>query len=702
MLLDLPLPMLRAEAAELPGMLRGACEVGEQELKFFEAAAQAEGKPKLRKFSGVAYTGGKMLANYGYPVAVELSGLTVASEQIPALKDHDSTQIVGHLSATVSARKITVAGELSGVGDAAKEVEALSANGFPWQMSVGVQPSEVQFVERGQKQTVNGRSVEGPAYVILAGVLREVSFVAIGADPNTSGRVAATLGKESGPVNFEQWLKAKGFGDLTLNAQQRETLKAQYDAEMKAAAPPPSPAPAPAPTPTIPSVQANGAADLAAELANLRAEIRRSQLATERDAVLAQYRAEVPADQFATIQAEAARDNLTREATELRLLRARRPSGPAIHVANSDVTPDLMAAAVCAHGRLPGVERVFSDQQLQAAHTRFRRGISLQEMLLHAAWRNGYSGVNVRGDLSGVLRAAFSSADISGLLANVANKFLYAGYMSVETTWRQISATRPVTDFKQTSSYRMVANAKFEQVGSDGKIKHGSLSDETYNNQAKTYAKLLAISREHWINDDLGALTGLPQELGRGAGLKLNDVFWTAFLANSSFFATENSNYASGADTALSIDALTAAELLFLNQTDPNSNPLGVIPKILLVPNALNVKASQYTRDTEVRDTTASTKYTTSNPHAGKFTPVRSSYLSNTGISGYSTKAWYLLADPLDLPVIEVVFLNGVETPTVESAEANFDTLGVDMRGIFDFGVSKQNYRGGVKMKGEA
>jgi hypothetical protein len=59
-----------------------------------------------------------------------------------------------------------------------------------------------------------------------------------------------------------------------------------------------------------------------------------------------------------------------------------------------------------------------------------------------------------------------------------------------------------------------------------------------------------------------------------------------------------------------------------------------------------------------------------------------------------------LLADPNDIPVIEVAFLNGQEAPTVESADADFGMLGVAFRGFHDFGASLQEYRAGVRSAG--
>jgi hypothetical protein len=41
-----------------------------------------------------------------------------------------------------------------------------------------------------------------------------------------------------------------------------------------------------------------------------------------------------------------------------------------------------------------------------------------------------------------------------------------------------------------------------------------------------------------------------------------------------------------------------------------------------------------------------------------------------------------------------------MDTPTIETAEADFNILGIALRGYFDAGVSLQEYRGGVRMAG--
>ena len=232
-------------------------------------------------------------------------------------------------------------------------------------------------------------------------------------------------------------------------------------------------------------------------------------------------------------------------------------------------------------------------------------------------------------------------------------------------------------------------------------IRRVNVGELAYTNKADTYGLLLSIDRRDIINDDLGAITTVPRKLGRGSGLKINDVFWSIFMNNAAFFSVANKNFLSGADTALSIEGLSKAEVAFLNQVDPDGKPLGAMPAVVLVPTALSAIATVLYKSLEIRSTVEDQTYPVANPHTGKFRVEVSRYLSNQQYTGYSEKAWYLLADPIDLPVIEVAFLNGQEAPTIETADADFNVLGVQMRGYHDFGVNLQEPRGGTKSKGE-
>jgi len=132
----------------------------------------------------------------------------------------------------------------------------------------------------------------------------------------------------------------------------------------------------------------------------------------------------------------------------------------------------------------------------------FHGGIGLQELLLEAAWANGYTGRNFRDSravlrfaFKGDLQAGFSTVDIGGIISNVANKFLLDGFFSVERTWRNICAVRNVSDFKTVTSYRLIGTDQYERVAPGGELKHGTLGQESYTNRADTYGLMLSIDR---------------------------------------------------------------------------------------------------------------------------------------------------------------------------------------------------------------
>jgi len=628
------------------------------ELKIEAAAEGGDGAQRLPRFAMVAYTGGPMqVAGWAYPVVVDLSGLNIPSQNRPIRLGHDALAGVGHTDVIrVEGGRLIAEGVISRDTPMAHEVVASSRNGFPWQASIGASVEEYEDIRKGKKVLVNGRELRGPLSVIRRATLGEISFVDLGADDNTSASITASATNS----NEEEFVMENAM---------EATMESKPD-EVKGD---------------------NPAVDVAAEAARVLA-IR-----------------QVCDGKYPEIESQAIKEHWDIQRTALAILREDRPKAPAVHVNESIAANSRLLEAACMlSARAAGIEKAYDEQTLEAASRRFRGGIGLQELLLEAAWANGYTGRSFR-DSRDVLRfafrsdveAGFSTIDIGGILSNVANKFLLDGFMAVESTWRNICATRSVSDFKTVTSYRLTGTEQYEQVAPGGEIKHGTLGEESYTNKADTYGLMLVIDRRDIVNDDLGAITTVPRKLGRGSGLKINDVFWRTFLDNASFFTSARGNYLTGADTALTIDGLTKAEVAFMDQVDPDGKPVGSMPAIMLVPTALSAVGSQLYKSMELRDTTASTKYPVANPHQGKFRVEVSRYLANALYAGHSDKAWYLLSDPNDLATIEVAFLNGQESPTIETASADFSVLGIQMRGYHDFGVALQEYRGGVKMKGE-
>ena len=623
------------------------------------AAADGQSAP-LPRFKMVAYTGGAMrVAGWRHPVVIDLAGLAVPSQARPIRFGHDPLSGVGHTdSIRVEAGQLVATGVISRDTSAAKEVVASSRNGFPWQASVGASVEEFEFIKDNQKATVNGQELTGPVNVVRKATLGEISFVDLGADGRTSASIAARLHKEPSVMADES-----------------------------------NPTPTPSATPPVTGTEQTPEQIRAAALAET-ARI---------DAIR-----KVCGGKHTSIEAQAIRDGWDATRTELEVLRASRPKIPFVQTPDTSVTTEVLEAACFQSAKLEGIEKVCSEQAMDVAAKRFNGGLGLQELLFEAAIANGYTGRTFR-DSRRVLEAAFgrgieagmTTIDVGGILSNVANKFLLEGFFSVERVWRNICAVRNVNDFKTVTSYRLIGKDQYEEIGAGGEIKHGTLGEETYTNKASTYALMLSIDRRDIINDDLGAITTVPRKLGRGSGLKINDVFWTAFLNNAAFFSAGNKNFVTGADTALGIDGLTKVEQAFMDLVDSDGKPTGVMPSIMLVPTALSAMGTQLYKSVELRDTTANTKFPIANPHQGKFRIEVSRYLANAIYTGNSAKAWYLLADPNDLPVIEVAFLDGKEAPTVESSEADFNMLGIRMRGYHDFGVNLQDPRGGVKSKGE-
>lgn len=617
---------------------------------YFKAEARADRKAK--KFNLDAYNGGELAIDlFDVPTYIDLDGVSFASNVV-LMVDHDPYRTVGHVeSIRVEDGKITAEGVISRLNDDAADVTASAENGFPWQCSVGGPLIDFLELREGEEMEVNGRKVAGPAAIVTKLEIREISFVALGADDTTSATLAAKRAEtENNNVPLKK--EEKMADEKTLVTDQNESAE--------------------------------------------KLTAYRKEMAEETRRVEAIRKA--AGGQYAELEAKAIEEGWTAERAELEMLRASRAEAPKVKSAARTESAVLECVAMRAAGVSSArLEKRYDEKTLEAAYK--LRGIGLQEFCAMAA---GAPLPHYRSDAGGWLRAAFSNASLPNLLSNVANKALLEGYNYAEDSWRKIAKITSVPDFKQAKRYRLDANAAFTKVAPGGELKHGSLGEGGYTNQAATYGVMFAIDRQMLINDDLGALSDLPKQIGAAAGEAIAEAVWSAILGNAgSFFSAGNKNLVTGADYALSVAGLDKGYGTFLAQTKPNGMPLGAQPTKLVVPGCLAMTAQQLMVSTLLVNGTAKAN-PAANPFAGKFEVVASSYLDNAAMSGYSATAWYLFADPDRVPAVEVAFLNGADRPTIEQSDADFNTLGIQFRGYADFGVALGDPRGAVKVTGAA
>lgn len=717
------------DPARVPAEFRIIEAQAAEDFRFLEAAADsdADGAKRLRHFTMTAYTGGKLLlATFPIPVVVDLSGLKVTAKSRPILRDHDTSRIVGHTeSIEVNAGSIRLAGVISGSNEHAREVADSGDNGFPWQSSIGAAAQRVVFVDRGESVEVNGRRFTGPLYIARQATLREVSFVALGADDQSAAQLAAHTNQQPSneievyPMEFEQWVQEKGFDPNGLDDKQSASMRAMYDSEVTTenrdtGDPPLMGSNATTPAPVEASQIGHSTLDAGYQNPTPQppssfADELRAQWAAERRRIA--RIAEICAGKHAEIEAKAVEEGWDVTRTELEVLRVSRPSAPPIHSAPPVASARVLEAAVWMSAKVPEQDCLseFGERTLEAAHP--LRQIGLRELVAECARLEGHDVPRVFGDGKSTINAGFATVSLPGILESVMNRTMLAAYEASPIAALQLCAIGSVSDFKEVSRYRLLGTGGFEKVSPTGELKSGTVAEQKFSNKADTYGQILILDRRDIVNDDLDAFLDLPRQMGRSGAESIDDLFFTLFLSNpNSFFSAGNSNYQEGAETAFGADSLTTAKTLFRKQkAGPGSKPkdqkpINVRPRYLVVPVELETEAELLMGSAQlmIDGSGTKTKIPVDNPHRNKYEVVSMPHLSDTYYAGNSAKAWYLFADPAVLPAFEIVFLNGRRTPVIERVEAPPNTLGMGFRGYVDVGVKEQDPRGAVKVKGEA
>jgi phage major head subunit gpT-like protein len=324
-----------------------------------------------------------------------------------------------------------------------------------------------------------------------------------------------------------------------------------------------------------------------------------------------------------------------------------------------------VVAAACMGAAMPDrlVEATCKGVDLDAAHD--LKVTRLSDIF--AAFGYEYRPGN-DAEMMKAIKAAFSSADIPNVLSNVAQKFALAGFGAVGESWRDISRAVPVKDFKAVKGVRLVLGGLLKSLAKGGELQHVDLSDDARSIQAATKGSIVGITREDLINDDLDVLATIPERFGQMAGRTINKDVFGALPATGAAYGANTTG-------ALNLDNLAAAYALAMGIKDENGNPLGALPDRILCAPANYLLAKNIYQSEHIVN--GSGKSPRDNVMRNILEPVTSPFLSGTAY-------WLFNAT---FPLVDVAFLNGRQTPVVETAEANFSQLGIQMRCYYDYGV---------------
>ena len=388
----------------------------------------------------------------------------------------------------------------------------------------------------------------------------------------------------------------------------------------------------------------------------------------------------LPDARAALIDAAAARD----VATETR---------PHVRMSGQDEVETRRAAVEQAllHRYEPG------QHQLTPA-AREWRGLSLIEMarsFLEA------EGIRVRGMGRDEIatRALHTTSDFPQILASVTNRTLRAAYEAAPRTYQIIARRTSVADFKNVQRLQLGEAPQLEKVNEAGEFKRGTIGEAKESYRVETYGKVVGITRQVLINDDLDAFTRVPALFGTAAATLESDVVWGIFTANAAMadgktlFHAGHANLA-GTGTALDVVNLAKARTAMSRQTGLDGKTLlNIRPAFLVVPSSLELAAEQLLAQ---------------NLSPGKPSDVVPTNLRSLTIvseprlePASGAVPWYLVASPAAIDTIEYAFLEGQEGVFMET-RMGFDVDGVEIKARLDFGAKAIDWRGLYKNPGVA
>lgn len=337
------------------------------------------------------------------------------------------------------------------------------------------------------------------------------------------------------------------------------------------------------------------------------------------------------------------------------------------------------------------VHRMMPGSQLSDDGRQFR-GMSLLRMAEEVI---ASSGVNVRGMAPSEIaeRALHSTSDFPALMGSTLNRRLRAAYEENQPSYRRWARRAPnAPDFKNIDAIQVSALPDLLKVNEGGEFKYGTISDGKVTYALITYGRIIGLSRQLIINDDLRALERITTGYANAASRLENRTVYSLLTSNptmndsKALFHADHGNLAS-AGAGIDATTLGASRTRMRLQKGLQDEELNLTPTYLIVPATQEQKAYQFTSSQYVP-----AKQTDINEfRSGGRTALEP--IVEAVLDGASTTAWYTAANSSQVDTVEYTYLEGAEGVQL-SSRMGFTVDGVEFKASLDFAAAVIDWRG--------
>jgi hypothetical protein len=293
---------------------------------------------------------------------------------------------------------------------------------------------------------------------------------------------------------------------------------------------------------------------------------------------------------------------------------------------------------------------------------------------------------------------ALSTSDFPILLGNTVNRVLRAEYELQERTFTPFSRQSTAKDFRPKTLTQISEGDDIDLIPESGEYGNAKFTDAGVSYSVKKYGKIIPITWETIIQDDLSFLDRMPAKIAEMCARKQNDIVWALILGNpvmgdtyNLFDATHHGNVAA-TPGAITVDNMGLLRKLMRKQKGlAGKTHLNIAPKYLVVGPDNEQLAMQYTSLNFVPTTAGG-----QNIWANTVTPIIEPRFDDYA---NASDDWFFIADPRRIDTIEYAFLEGEQDVFTEQ-RVGFEVDGIQIKARMVFGAQVVDYRGFAKNAG--